>query len=154
MAGRKSLPHDPPAWIDPACEIWFITICCKPRGTNQLTRPEVSAAVLDSVAYRWRLGHWHPHVFLLMPDHCHALISFPPERSMQKTVADWKHWTASQHGVVWQKDFFDHRLRRDESFAEKSDYIARNPARAGLVAEPRDWPHVWRAPGVFTGLNR
>jgi REP element-mobilizing transposase RayT len=91
MAGRKSLPHTPPLSIDPARESWFITICCTPRGENQLARPDRGEAVLESVRHRWRLGHWHPHLFLLMPDHAHALLSFPPDRPMRKTVADWKH---------------------------------------------------------------
>jgi len=29
--------------------------------------------------------------------------------------------------INWQRDFFDHRLRGDEGWREKSDYILRNP---------------------------
>jgi hypothetical protein len=126
MAGRKSLPHTPPLSIDPAREIWFITICCTPRGENQLARP----------------------------DHAHALLSFPPDRPMRKTVADWKHWTAAKAGVAWQIDFFDHRLRREESFEQKAAYIAENPVRAGLAGGAAEWRYVWRAPGIYTGLHR
>jgi hypothetical protein len=41
----------------------------------------------------------------------------------------------------WQPGFFDHLLRRDESYSEKWDYVWRNPVRAGLVAKPEDWPY-------------
>jgi REP element-mobilizing transposase RayT len=41
----------------------------------------------------------------------------------------------------WQPGFFDHLLRRDESYAQKWDYVWRNPVRARLVAQPEDWPY-------------
>jgi REP element-mobilizing transposase RayT len=40
----------------------------------------------------------------------------------------------------WQPGFFDHLLRHDESYAEKWDYVWRNPVRAHLVKNPGDWP--------------
>ena len=106
------------------------------------------------MAFRCQLGHWYPHLFLLMPDHCHALLSFPPDRGVKKTIADWKHWTAVRFGIHWQADFFDHRLRTPEAFEEKAHYILQNPVRAGLTMRAEEWPYVWRGPDVFTGMKR
>ena len=36
---------------------------------------------------------------------------------------------------------FHHRLRRDESYSEKWDYVRMNPVRAGLIADPDRWPY-------------
>ena len=55
-------------------------------------------------------------------------------------VTKWKRFTAKETGICWQRDFFDHRLRDDESFDEKAAYIRNNPVRAGLVSDTRDWP--------------
>jgi hypothetical protein len=52
--------------------------------------------------------------------------------------------TACALGIRWQRDFFDHRLRRDESFDEKALYINRNPVRAELCAPEATWPYAWR----------
>jgi len=41
----------------------------------------------------------------------------------------------------WQPGFFDHLLRRDESYAQKWNYVWHNPVRAKLVARPEDWPY-------------
>jgi len=46
-------------------------------------------------------------------------------------------------GIGWQRDFFDHRLRKNEAYLEKAAYIRMNPVRAGLVASAEDWPYVW-----------
>jgi len=80
-----------------------------------------------------------------MPDHCHALLSFPGDREVAQTIRDWKRWTARELRVEWQMDFFEHRLRREESSSQKWEYILQNPVRAGLVDQAEEWPHVWRA---------
>jgi REP element-mobilizing transposase RayT len=83
-----------------------------------------------------------------MPDHVHALISFPTEESIRKVVAAWKHYLAANARLIWQRDFFDHRLRSHESLDEKASYIRANPMRAGLVARAEDWSFVWRPPDI------
>jgi REP element-mobilizing transposase RayT len=78
-----------------------------------------------------------------MPDHIHLLLSFPDIPSYSRKIGDWKHYLSHFHGVVWQENFFDHRLRDQENFGQKSDYILYNPVRAGLVQDAKDWPYVW-----------
>jgi REP element-mobilizing transposase RayT len=141
---RKRLPHDIPLFVDTAREIYFITICCAERGRNQLATAPIASALFDSLVHQNTRKVWHAHLFILMPDHVHALLSFPQEgRPLKETVRLWKHWTSSKLGIVWQRDFFEHRLRRDENRRQKADYILHNPVRAGLVKESSDWPYVW-----------
>jgi len=141
---RAHLPHDVPLWVDPAKEVYYLTINCQQRGLNQLATPSIAPALLETVAFRQKLGLWFAYLFLVMPDHVHALVSFPPsKRTIQGVVTDWKRWTARHPGVKWQKDFFEHRLRTDKCARQKSDYILGNPVRAGLVTKPGDWPYVW-----------
>ncbi|MEP6821560.1 MAG: transposase [Chthoniobacterales bacterium] len=142
---RKTLPHESPSWVDPAKEIYFITICCKKRGVNQLARPAISKPLIDTIKHRNERGDWYAYIALLMPDHIHFLLSFPRESRMQNTVSKWKEWTAKQLKIQWQRDFFEHRLRGHEGYREKADYIMTNPVRAGLVATTEDWPHAFIA---------
>jgi len=139
---RKVLPHDRPSWI---CEdaIFFITVCCEPREENQLCHEAVASKLFETVEFRQNRGEWYVHLLLMMPDHVHGLISFPTDKSMRKIIQDWKESVARRVGVKWQRDFFDHRLRNDENFVEKADYIRMNPVRKGLVEESDKWPYVW-----------
>jgi putative transposase len=41
----------------------------------------------------------------------------------------------------WQKGFFDHVMRSEESYSEKWLYVAENPVRKNLVIRPEDWPY-------------
>ena len=138
---RKTLPHEPPLSL-PAGAIWFITICCRQRGRNQFAHESSAAKLFSSALFFHQKGRWFIHLLVLMPDHLHALLSFPQHEQMTRVVRAWKKYQATHHGIVWQRDFFDHRLRHDESFEEKANYIRMNPVRADLVAAPADWPYV------------
>ena len=140
---RKRLAHDVPLWIDPSRARYFITVCCKRRGKNQLAIPDPGYAVLETITYRHAKGIWYSHLALLMPDHAHLIVSFPQtEKRTQTIVSKWKERTAKSFRIEWQRDFFEHRLRKEESFREKADYILANPVRAGLVEKAEDWPYV------------
>ena len=127
---RAILPHATPPWVGPG-EAFFVTICCQARGETQ------------AAEFRQRTQRWFVHLLLLMPDHLHGLVSFPAAEVMKKVVANFKGIVAKRAGIVWQRDFFDHRLRSAASFEEKAHYIRMNPVRQGLVAMPELWPYVW-----------
>jgi len=80
---------------------------------------------------------------MLMPDHVHMLVCFPPEKIMSQVVGLWKRGLAKSHIIAWQRNFFEHRLRNDENIQQKADYILENPLRAGLVDDWQKWPYVW-----------
>lgn len=139
--GRQSLPHDPPHFIGTSDAAFFITICCKPKGINQLCNPETAQAVFAAARHYYDLHHWSLPLLLLMPDHLHILACFSRDAGMTKTVRNWKRYLATKHGIRWQRDFFDHSLRSDESATDKANYILNNPVRAGLVQRPEDWAY-------------
>ncbi len=144
--GRKCLPHTPPptSTPNPEEEVYFITICCRPRGMNQLATPNAWAAVQESTERRHRSGQWKVRLLLAMPDHMHMLVSFPSNHSMKKTIRSFKSWLAKQYGIAWQDGFFDHRLRTWESAEEKRRYIMNNPVRAKLVERVSEWSFWWQ----------
>jgi putative transposase len=139
---RRQLPHSVPSWVSDDA-VFFITVCCEPRGLNQLCATDKAGALFDTVEFRQRRGDWFVHLLLLMPDHVHALMSFPKGGDMKATLTTWKEFTAKSIPVVWQRGFFDHRLRGSESHREKASYIRMNPVRRGLADSPDAWPYVW-----------
>jgi putative transposase len=142
--GRRALPHDPPHFIGTSDAIFFVTICCQPKGENQLCRPAIAHILFKAARFYEQRHEWYPHLLLLMPDHIHLLASFGPDAGMKNVVQRWKRYTAKHADVRWQRDFFDHRLRSEESFDEKAAYILRNPVRAGFVNKEEDWPYQLR----------
>ena len=141
--GRKHLPHAglPVNPTHSEGEVYFITICCIPRNINQLATSEVWQAIAETLAVREGQGDLTCRLALAMPDHLPGVFGFPGSKPMTKVISDFKSWLAKQCGIQWQRDFFDHRLRNLESATEKARYIRMNPVRAGLAANPQDWPY-------------
>jgi mono/diheme cytochrome c family protein/REP element-mobilizing transposase RayT len=142
---RRKLPDERPLWLRPEDEIFFVTVCCEPRSKNQLCYPKPAQAIFDSIEFRNQNHVWYARLVCLMPDHLHALISFPYERPTKQIMTDWKRFLATKLKIEWQRDFFDRRLRKEESYREKADYIRSNPVRAGLVTRPEERPYFWKA---------
>jgi hypothetical protein len=72
-----------------------------------------------------------------MPDHLHAILALPREPGMTTVIKNWKKYVAGKHGVDWQRDFFDHRLRDHHEVDEKTNYILMNPVRKACVSGGR-----------------
>ncbi len=77
-----------------------------------------------------------------MPDHLHMLIGVPGDAQLSNLIRDFKRITARMAKIDWQRNFFDHRLRHDESLAKKFEYICQNPVRAGLITQGEKWPYA------------
>ncbi len=143
---RKRLYHALPKWLDTTHSRFFITICCQPRGRNQLANKTISEAVVEALEFRVKRSLLYPHLVLLMPDHLHAILgSNETLTSLEKAVSSFKQTLAQRHRINWQKGFFDHRLRNDDAYEEKANYILQNPVRAKLCENADDWPHRWFA---------
>jgi REP element-mobilizing transposase RayT len=96
------------------------------------------------------------HAAVVMPDHTHLLLSplrnpdgwnfsLPQIMHAIKGVSARRiNQLLDRHGPVWQEEFFDHVLRSNDSLDEKTDYIFRNPVRAGLVKTASEYRWMWR----------
>ena len=139
---RKVLDHRPPPGID--APEWFLTICTRPRGFNQLCRSKIAHGIMNLLLDYHRRGLWCLHLAVLMPDHLHAILSLPGARKLESVISSWKRLTAKLLKIRWQRGFFDHRLRSEASAQQKWKYILQNPVRAGLVSQTSVWPYVLR----------
>ena len=141
----SKLHHAVPHWVERGA-LFHIRIAIE-REKNQrpLSTGPLAQALLDSARFYETKLRWHITLFLLMPDHLHALLSFASDQSMSKIVGDWKHFQSRKHGIIWQEGYFDHRLRDDErgqQLSAKLNYIRHNPVAAGLCARAEDWPWI------------
>jgi putative transposase len=107
-----------------------------------LVAPETSASLLESADFYMQRGRWFSHLFLLMPDHLHALISFPRHERMSRVISEWKRYQTRQLHIQWQENYFDHRIRNTAEYFEKADYIRNNPVAKGLCEKPEEWVHL------------
>ena len=84
--------------------------------------------------------------YVIMPDHVHLFVRGPDDFQLGRWVGRLKQALAKRFALttlspIWQRGFFDHPLRSDESYAQKWNYVRENPIRAGLVTNADDWPY-------------
>ncbi|MEY2519775.1 MAG: REP-associated tyrosine transposase [Verrucomicrobiota bacterium] len=82
--------------------------------------------------------------YVLMPDHVHLFV----QGSLDFILTQWVRLLKRDLSNVipidrphWQKGFFDHLIRNSESYAQKWEYVRKNPVRAGLAVTAEAWPY-------------
>jgi putative transposase len=98
---------------------------------------------------------------VLLPDHLHCIWTLPeddadyPSRWAAIKRGFAESWTAAGGGEavisdarhrrhergVWQKRFWEHRIRNHADMARHVDYIHFNPVKHDLVQCPHAWPY-------------
>ena len=137
----ERLSHNVPGWVKRGAT-YHIRIGAKPDTSLPLTDKTVAPHLLDS-AYRYHAdARWYCRLFLLMPDHLHALLAFPSEQSMSYIIGAWKGFQARRYGIQWQTNYFDHRIRNARQLEGKALYIRRNPVVKNLCVMESEWPWV------------
>jgi len=133
------LHHRVPHWVEPGAIFHIRFRLDREKDQKPLTDRALGRAILDSAKFYDADMRWHITLFLLMPDHLHAVLSFPRNKSMSEVIRDWKRFHKRVNHVIWQEGYFDHRLRTDErgtQLSAKLDYIRQNPVRARLTDDP------------------
>ncbi len=133
-------------WLYTDCPVYFLTASIENRRAL-LADPQVHQAF---IGFAQEAGKRNVLVgrYVLMPDHVHLFAAFSPVAPRlspwMKTLKGYlsKVFRNGQvEGPYWQKGFFDHVLRSEESYEQKWVYVRDNPERAGLVKKAEDWPY-------------
>jgi putative transposase len=128
----------------------FLTVCTKAKKPI-LALPEIH----QLMAFTWQKPNgWLVGDYLLMPDHVHLFCAPSGGHSLQDWISFWKSesarkWPYPKQRPIWQRCYWDTKIRTDEHYNEKWCYTALNPVRAGLVIEPDEWPYKGRLHSLF-----
>ncbi|MDH4565852.1 transposase [Pseudomonas sp. BN414] len=133
---------------------WFFTLNLADRNSRLLTEH------LDLLRFSFRecmkRHPWRIDAIVILPDHLHALCSLPAgdsnyalrwrqiKSSFSRAMPASESLSASRRNKgergIWQRRFWEHRIRDDDDFARHVDYIHHNPRKHGHVARVVDWP--------------
>jgi menaquinone-specific isochorismate synthase len=110
-------------------------------------RSEEKTLVADAIKFfvdkRYRLI-----AYVIMDDHVHVLVSPTDPYSLEKIIHSWKSFSSNQiaklssrKSPIWQGEYYDHIVRNEEDFVEKTGYILTNPQRKWPSITEYKW--VW-----------
>ena len=99
---------------------------------------------------------WRIDAIVILPDHLHALCTLPPGDSdfaLRWWLVKTGFSCALPHGEIisasrnnkgergiWQRRYWEHRIRDSADFIQHVDYIHLNPLKHGHVQCVADWP--------------
>ncbi len=123
---------------------YFVTICCHSKRSVLGPTPlrEVVRQILMETAARNRV---ELAAYTILPDHVHFICS-AGQSGVIGFVREFKSRTAreisrrTRSRSLWQRGFFDHKIRSEESLREKCLYVWMNPVRRQLVRHPEEYP--------------
>jgi putative transposase len=131
----------------------FVTMCCANRR-KFFTTPKIGTWLLAILRRDATTHDFAVHAYCLMPDHIHLLLEgLQPDCNLLDFIKALKTKTSipferKTGKPLWQKKFYDHLLRSNDSPDDVAWYIWANPIRAGLCCRSDEYPLL----GSFTGM--
>ena len=125
---------------------YSLTFCTSGRERS-FCDASVVRVVLSQIARAADIEGFNVLAYCAMPDHLHLLIEGRAATSdakrfikLGKQLTEFAY-RREWRRPLWQASAWDRVLRKDEDTLAVVAYILANPVRAGLVAEPLDYPH-------------
>jgi putative transposase len=114
---------------------------------RNLFQPERMARLFVDVLFHYRRqGKFLLHEFVLMPDHFHVLLTPTEtlERALQLIKGGFSFRARKELGFggeIWQKSFYDRRVRDVHEYFAFRDYIHRNPVKGNLASVAEEYAY-------------
>lgn len=142
---------------------YFFTVVARDR-LPVLTAPPVLAALRLAVGEVRIVRPFASIAWVILPDHLHTLWRLPEADAdhsrrwgeikrrtgrIVRTAHGFDFPTAPTAGSslkrhesgLWQRRYWEHRIRDDDDLRRHIDYIHYNPVKHGLVARAAQWSH-------------
>ncbi len=127
---------------------YFITLCTRDRHAGLNTSP-VASAIKDQLAALEIDRALTIQAAVIMPDHLHLLFLTSGKLTVGQIVGRLKTKTRASlatTGLGWQGNFYEHRLRSEDSIEDVLRYLFLNPYRAHVLASSEIYPWFWLGP--------
>jgi putative transposase len=124
---------------------YFVTVCTEHRAeffsdlvAGQWLVQKLTASAANS--------NFTLHAYCVMPDHLHFVSEATADPcDLIRFVDGFKQQTAYEFSKtrgtrLWQRRYYDHILRPNESVEDVACYIWWNPVRKNLCADPHQYP--------------
>jgi REP element-mobilizing transposase RayT len=128
-------------------EVYFLTICTYNKK-KYFKKTEIAEYIAMEIDFRSRVsGEVTMFAHCIMPDHVHLLLKLNEEygKSLPNWIAAFKKYNSRilsmMHNIkpLWQANYYEHIVRKDESLKNIAEYIANNPVRKNLVPQWQEY---------------
>jgi REP element-mobilizing transposase RayT len=109
--------------------------------------PETAQVVLNSLQWLNKQNIIHLEAAVVMPDHIHFVARLQSGtlsqlmHSLKSYSAKKINFLLNDSGRIWQAQYHDHAIRKDETLIDVIKYCLNNPVRAKLVKDFHQYPY-------------
>ena len=123
--------------------VYFITICTYNKKAY-FKKTDIAEYIAKEIDYRSRVAdEVTMFAYCIMPDHVHLLLKLNEGygKSLPNWVAAFKKYNSRILTMMldikplWQANYYEHIVRRNESLKNIAEYIANNPVRKNFVTQ-------------------
>lgn len=135
---------------------YFFTLVT--QGRHALFAQPINIHRLRSTFARVKAVHpFRIDAIVVLPDHLHCLWTLPEgdadfagrwnlikggfTRALPSEAKPSRGTGDRRERSVWQRRYWEHRIRDEDDYARHCDYIHWNPVKHGLVDRAGDWPY-------------
>ena len=143
--GRFSIPGS----------LYFITTSTY-RKKKIFTRAEHFKIIFHTLRFLEQEKKIELHFVIVMPDHIHTVFKLEQGQTLSRIMMSFKGYTGRKikqlitsvdqqqdPSHIWQNQYYDHSIRKNESYQEIIKYCLYNPVRKSLVNKPQEYPFWW-----------
>jgi putative transposase len=123
--------YEIPGWVEPESLFHIRIALDRYQPQASLADPLLATALLQSAEFYDSKSRWHIALFLVMPDHIHAILAFPRDQSMSRVIGDWKRFHARTQKVFWQGRFFRPSITQRRTRGTTPGESRLHPAESG-----------------------
>jgi len=133
---------------------WFFTVTLANRKSDLLTKEiDCLRESVRNVRHDWP---FHIDAWVVLPDHIHAVWTLPEgdrdfstrwrliKSCFSRGLPRMEKVSASRlrkgERGIWQRRFWEHRIRDENDYRRHVDYVHINPLKHGYVEQVIDWP--------------
>ena len=138
---------------------YFFTVVTYKRR-RILCNKENAGLIKEAFRYVQERHPFDVDAIVILPDHIHSIWTLPEKdsdfstrwrmiksyftRRCRETYRKGRSPSRAEKGEqgVWQRRFWEHRIKEDEDLVRHVDYIHYNPVKHGLTTSPVEWPHT------------
>ena len=127
---------------------YFITICTFNKEQIFKDNPSTVTWLVDILREQSRTFRFKIWAYCFMPDHLHLLLEGDDVNSdLKKFISSYKQISSFYYKErvgkqLWQINYYDHVLRKEEDNMNVAYYIFNNPLRKGIVDDFKQYKFI------------
>ena len=134
---KRELPH-----LEHPDATYFVTF----RTEDSWILPKPVRVITLSSGTHWNGTRIDLDVAVVMPEHVHMIFRILDGSRLGRIMQSIKGYSAKQikaTGQVWEHEGFDHIVRHETAWRDKTWYVIQNPVKRGLVERPSEYAWLW-----------